>query len=119
MDLLEGNVAAVLTRLEPWLDRASPYQRIATMLLPLLAWACSDLGDGLRSTALLAECREQIPLSYAEAKALAVYGDLLVARGHQSRARDQYAAALAILRSLGEVLYTKRIEQALVEMSHH
>lgn len=55
-----------------------------------------------------------MPYPYAEAKALVVYGDLLVARGHQERAREQYAAALAILRPLGEVAYTERIERDLL-----
>jgi tetratricopeptide (TPR) repeat protein len=160
-DLVAGNAAAALTRLEPWLDRASPYERMDTTLLPLLAWAYSDSGDETRSTALLAECREQtrahhyllvlvealriqavlslrqarypeveaaleealrlarqIHYPYVEAKALSTNGDLLAACGQQSRAREQYAAALAILRPLGEVLYAKRIERALVEMTH-
>lgn len=60
-----------------------------------------------------------MPYPYAEAKALATYGDLLVARGQQERARDQYAAALAILRPLGEVPYTERIERALAERARH
>jgi transcriptional regulator with XRE-family HTH domain len=59
VDLLKGNATAALTRLEPWLDRASSFERMATTLLPLLAWVCSDLGDGTRSAALLAECQEQ------------------------------------------------------------
>ena len=60
-----------------------------------------------------------MPYPYAEAKALATYGDLLVASGHPERARDQYDAALAILRPLGEVPYTERIERALAEMARH
>jgi predicted PurR-regulated permease PerM len=55
----------------------------------------------------------QMPYPYAEAKALSTYGDLLVANGQPKRARNQYNAALAILRPLGEVPYTERIEQAL------
>ena len=60
-----------------------------------------------------------MPYPYAEAKALSTYGDLLVASGHPEQARDQYAAALAILRRLGEVPYTERIERALAEMARH
>jgi hypothetical protein len=58
----------------------------------------------------------QMPYPYAEAKALSTYGDLLVANGQPERARDQYEAALTILRSVGEVLYTERIERALAEI---
>jgi tetratricopeptide (TPR) repeat protein len=57
-----------------------------------------------------------MPYPYAEAKALSTYGDLLVAHGQPERARDQYEAALTILRSLGERPYAERIERALVEM---
>jgi tetratricopeptide (TPR) repeat protein len=60
-----------------------------------------------------------MPYPYAEAKALSTYGDLLVASGQPKQARDQYEAALAILRRLGEVLYAERIERALAEMNRH
>jgi tetratricopeptide (TPR) repeat protein len=60
-----------------------------------------------------------MPYPYAEAKALTTYGDLLVARGQPAEAHDRYEAALAILRPLGEVPYTKRIERALLEMACH
>jgi tetratricopeptide (TPR) repeat protein len=60
----------------------------------------------------------QMPYPYAEAKLLATYGDQLVARGQPDRARDQYAAALAILHSLGERPYAQRIERTLAEMRH-
>jgi predicted ATPase/class 3 adenylate cyclase len=58
----------------------------------------------------------QMPYPYAEAKALSTYADLLVDHGQLERAREQYDTALAILRSLGEVPYAKRIERALAEM---
>jgi hypothetical protein len=61
----------------------------------------------------------EMPYPYAEAKALAVYGDLLVARGQPERAHDQYVAALAILRPLGAVPYAERVERALAELSRH
>jgi class 3 adenylate cyclase/tetratricopeptide (TPR) repeat protein len=60
-----------------------------------------------------------MPYPYAEAKALAVYGDLLVARGQPAQAHDHYEAALAILHPLGEVPYTERIERALADMARH
>jgi tetratricopeptide (TPR) repeat protein len=61
----------------------------------------------------------EMPYPYAEAKALATYGDLLVACGKPERARDQYEAALAILRPLGEVPCAERIERALAEIACH
>jgi tetratricopeptide (TPR) repeat protein len=60
-----------------------------------------------------------MPYPYAEAKALSTYGDLLVARGQPEQARDQYEAALMILRSLGERTYSERIERALAETARH
>jgi tetratricopeptide (TPR) repeat protein len=60
-----------------------------------------------------------MPYPYAEAKALSMYGDLMVATGQQVQAREQYEAALAILRPLGEVPYAERIEQALAEIPRH
>jgi tetratricopeptide (TPR) repeat protein len=61
----------------------------------------------------------QMPYPYAEAKLLSTYGDLLVASGQPVRAREQYAAALAILQPLGEVPYAERIKRALAEMNQH
>jgi hypothetical protein len=58
-----------------------------------------------------------MPYPYAEAKALATYGDLLVTSRQPDQAREQYAAALEILRPLGEVPYTERIARALAELS--
>jgi tetratricopeptide (TPR) repeat protein len=60
-----------------------------------------------------------MPYPYTEAKLLAMYGDLMVASGHPARARDQYDAALAILRPLGEVPYVERTERALAALSFH
>jgi tetratricopeptide (TPR) repeat protein len=54
-----------------------------------------------------------MPYPYAEAKALATYGDLMIARGQPARASDHYTAALSILRPLGEVPYAERIQRAL------
>jgi tetratricopeptide (TPR) repeat protein len=66
----------------------------------------------------LALARE-MPYPYAEAKVLSIYGDLLVASSQPEQAREQYEAALTILRSLGEVPFAERIERALAEMARH
>jgi tetratricopeptide (TPR) repeat protein len=59
---------------------------------------------------------KQTACLYAEAKALAVYGQLHVAEGKPERAREQYEAALAICGRLGERLYAGEIERALSEL---
>jgi hypothetical protein len=63
----------------------------------------------------LALCRT-LPCPYAEAKALAVYGQLHAARGEPERARERYMAARAICEQLGERLYRPQIERALAEL---
>jgi hypothetical protein len=55
-----------------------------------------------------------MPAPYAEARALAVYGRLLQAKGESVLARERLEAALAILHQLGERLYAEQVEQALV-----
>jgi tetratricopeptide (TPR) repeat protein len=53
---------------------------------------------------------------YAEAKALYVYGQILLARGERDQARDRFEQALAICERLGEGLYRHPIERALREL---
>lgn len=75
---------------------------------------CVDAEEALDEALGLAR---QLSYPYAEAKALATYGDLLTAYEQGDQARDRYTAALAILRSLGEVTYAKRIEGTLAGLS--
>jgi hypothetical protein len=63
----------------------------------------------------LARCRA-MPYPYAEAKVLAIYGQLWAFRGEPARARTSYALALAILQRLGEGLYQPGIGRALAEL---
>ncbi len=73
----------------------------------------------VEAEALLSECLAQarrMPYPSAEARTLSTYGDLLEARGEPEAAHEQYEAALAILRSLGEVPYAARIEGALARV---
>jgi tetratricopeptide (TPR) repeat protein len=63
----------------------------------------------------LALCRA-MPYPYAEAKALSVYGQLSAATGEVTRAREQYATALAIYAALDEGLYRRHIERALADL---
>jgi predicted ATPase/DNA-binding XRE family transcriptional regulator len=59
-----------------------------------------------------------MPSPYGEAKALYVYGQLHAAQGEPERARERYAAALAILNRLGERLYAEHVERALAQVAH-
>jgi hypothetical protein len=56
--------------------------------------------------------------SYAEAKALYVYGQLHAARGEPEQARKMYQAALLICHRLGEGLYRKCIDRELRHLPH-
>lgn len=88
------------------------------------------LAEALRITAMLAvrqrhwraaeaaleECltiARAVPCPYVEAKALYIGGQMRSARRERERAREHYAAALAILQRLGERLYAEQIERAL------
>jgi transcriptional regulator with XRE-family HTH domain/tetratricopeptide (TPR) repeat protein len=64
----------------------------------------------------LALCRA-LPCPYAEAKALAVHGQLHAAKGEPERARERYMAARAICEQLGERLYRPQIERALAGLT--
>jgi tetratricopeptide (TPR) repeat protein len=62
----------------------------------------------------LAKCRA-MPYPYAEAKAHYVFGQLYAAKGEPEQAREEYQAALAICKRLGEGLYRPYIERALAD----
>ena len=53
-DLLRTDAAAALVRLEPLLDRAGCYEQSDTDVVPLIAWACLELGEVERVAAMLA-----------------------------------------------------------------
>ncbi len=57
-----------------------------------------------------------MPYPYAEARALYVYGLMHQQKGEPEQARERLAAALTILNRLGEQLYAKHVERALVEV---
>jgi tetratricopeptide (TPR) repeat protein len=62
---------------------------------------------------------EAIPYPYARAKALWGYGQLEVARGRPSEARECFRMALRICEDLGERLYAGHIEAALAALDSH
>ncbi len=58
-DLLEGRPGAARDRLEPLLDRPGLQEGLVTYLLPYLAWACLELGDGAQAQLYLSECLQR------------------------------------------------------------
>ena len=60
-----------------------------------------------------------MPDPYSAAKVVGTYGDLRMARGQVEQVHDHHASARAILRPLGESLYSERIQGSLVAMDSH
>jgi tetratricopeptide (TPR) repeat protein len=58
-DIVEGRPAQALARLEPLLDRDEQREIYVTMLLPVLAWSCHNLGDVARAEAIAAQSIER------------------------------------------------------------
>lgn len=97
-DLLQDGAAAAQARLEPWLDRIGPHERMSTTLLPLVAWAYFDRGDVEKADVLLAECLEQSREHHYElvlVDALRVYAMLALRRGHWEAAQQSLKEALS------------------------
>jgi tetratricopeptide (TPR) repeat protein len=100
-DLLQDGAAAARARLEPWLERTGPHERMSTMLLPLLAWAWSKHGEVERADALLAECLEQT----REHQYDLVFVDALRVQAMLALCRDAWGEAE---HALGEALSRSR-----------
>ena len=102
-DLLHADAAAALARLEPWLDRASPYEQEITGLIPLVAWACRELGKEERAAALLdgflAQARER-HYHVLLADGLRVAALLALRQGHWQEVVVALDEALALARQM-------------------
>lgn len=161
-ELLQGRPDAIRSarkRLEGLLDRHGHEEVDVARILPLLAWAYMETGDGERAGTLLAQveararamnlrpslalalriqallaakqsrwpkaetaleealalCRT-MPHPYAEAKTLYSYGLIHLAQHQPDDAHQRLAAALVIVRRLGERLYSIQIERALTKL---
>jgi tetratricopeptide (TPR) repeat protein len=88
----------------------------ALLVQALLAIHYARWGESATALDEALELAHAMPHPYAEAKALFVYGKHYAASGQVEDAREQYEAALMILRLLGERLYAEHIEQALALM---
>ncbi|HEV2238724.1 MAG TPA: AAA family ATPase, partial [Ktedonobacterales bacterium] len=102
-ELLAGDAAAAVARLTPLLDRPGQQESSVTTLMPMLAWAHLEAGDGTRAQALLAEC-----LSRAAAEgmrpilvhALRVRGLIHARAGEDALARSAFGDSLALARAM-------------------
>ena len=102
-DLLRVDAAAALARLEPWLDRTGPYEQGTTDLIPMMAWACLELGDEERASALLTECLAQARERHYRvllADALRIQALLALSQGRWQDAEAALDEALALTRSM-------------------
>ena len=102
-DLLRTDATAALVRLEPLLDRASSYEQSDTDVVPLIAWACLELGEVERAAAMLAEClRHARERRYHVllADALRIQALLDLRQGRWQEAEAALDEALALTRSM-------------------
>jgi tetratricopeptide (TPR) repeat protein len=96
-DLLEGQPEAARARLEGLLDRRGQQELDVTRLLPLLAWACLEVGDTARADALLEQAMTRaaaVNMRPALALALRVRGLLEIRRERWEEAAAALAEAL-------------------------
>lgn len=135
-DLLAGQPAAAHARLQPLLDRPGQQEGLVTYLLPYLAWASLDLGDGAAAEQQLREClaraeRERIRLAQVDALRVRV---MRAMRGNQfteaeqalddglrlsrelsypyAEAKLRYAGGLAARAQGSDTLARERLQQA-------
>jgi transcriptional regulator with XRE-family HTH domain/tetratricopeptide (TPR) repeat protein len=115
-DLQEPDSAAALAEQAVVLARRLEQRLALADALRISALIASRMGRWPEAAAKLEEAvalPQAMPYPYAEAKARYVYGQFHMARSEPDLAREQYIAALAICKRLGEGLYRPHIEQAL------
>ncbi len=98
-DLVHAANPVALARLAPWLDRTTAYERAATDLIPLLAWAYLVSGDGDQAAALLAECLAKVrehQYRVLLADALRIQALLALRQGHWQEAEAALDEAIAL-----------------------
>ncbi|MGO8946255.1 MAG: ATP-binding protein [Ktedonobacterales bacterium] len=102
-DLLHGDAAAALARLELWLDRTTPLEQAMAGPVPQVAWACLELGEVERAAALLSGCLEQAREQQYHlllADALRIQALLALRRGRWQEAAAALDEALALARTM-------------------
>jgi tetratricopeptide (TPR) repeat protein/transcriptional regulator with XRE-family HTH domain len=114
-DILAGRPRAARDRLCPLLDRPGMCEWQVTELLPTLAWAHLDLGDGEQAVSTAEEAIERARSqtnALSLAHALRIRGLIAVRQGRPEEARAPLAEALALARRMPYPYGEARILQA-------
>ena len=102
-ELLDGQPASALARLEPLVDRDGQQELYVTMLLHVLAWACYDLGEVARAEDIAAQGIERArtqTYQLALTDALRVAAIIQIGLHHQRQARTLLDEALRVARAM-------------------
>jgi tetratricopeptide (TPR) repeat protein/transcriptional regulator with XRE-family HTH domain len=115
LDLREGRPAGAQARLVPVLDRPGLEEWDVTELLPLVAWAHLERGEGRRAVAVAADAARRARAQtnrVALMEALRVQGLVALQQGHGSTAEGSLAEALVLARTIGVPYLEARVLQA-------
>lgn len=110
-ELLDGHPASARARLEPLLDRDGQQELYVTMLLPMLAWACHDLGEVARAEQIATESIERArtqTYQLALTDALRVAAIIQIGLQHWRRARTLLDEALQGARAMSHPYATAK-----------
>jgi tetratricopeptide (TPR) repeat protein/transcriptional regulator with XRE-family HTH domain len=102
-DLLHGRAAAAKSRLEPLLASTGLHEWGAAELVPLLAWACLELGEQERAAALVAESlarTRELQQQLVQVDVLRIGAMLALRRGRWREAEEALEEALVLARSM-------------------
>jgi tetratricopeptide (TPR) repeat protein len=102
-ELLQGEPAAALARLEPLVEGSDPEEPGVVRLLPHLGWACLDLGAGARAEEVLLEGIERARAQghrLALVELLRVHGMALARQRRWDEAERAFQEAVSVARSV-------------------
>jgi tetratricopeptide (TPR) repeat protein len=103
LDLLRGDPAAAVLRLEPLLDRPGLREHNVTVLLPTLAWASLESGDVTRAQQLATEAIERMRAEENVRdlpNALRVHGMVLARQGRWEEAERELGEAVSLAHAM-------------------
>jgi tetratricopeptide (TPR) repeat protein len=102
-DLLQGRATAAKSRLEPLLASTSLDEWGTAELVPLLAWACLELGEQERATALVAESltrTRELQHQLVLVDVLRIRAMVALRRGCRCEAEEALEESLVLARSM-------------------
>lgn len=102
-ELVAGAAADALRRLQPLLDASTATEKDTVALLPLVAWAQSDLGNFSQAEAMLTLCVQRAEASGARlviVDALIAQARLRIRQADWERGRDSLDNALALAKGM-------------------